>query len=257
MTSCLALTFHGLANPASESCLPIDEAGRHYLVAQEFFAEAVAAVSQQSNCTAADLFLKTSGDWTVITFDDGLISDFEIAYPLLQGKGLAATFFVTATNIGRRGYCSVQQLREMAAGGMEIGSHGLTHSYLVTMDRGQARREIVESKDRLEQAIGRPVSSFAPVGGHFDGPMLQDASVAGYRCFAGMIPGVTRIKRSGFLMRRNHLQACHDVHYLQRLLARDHALLSKNAVRYRILYLAKRILGMQRYDRWKKRFLNQ
>jgi peptidoglycan/xylan/chitin deacetylase (PgdA/CDA1 family) len=257
MTSALVLTFHGLTtvHHHQQSKLPFDAAARHYLVDQGFFAQTVAEVASQQSCTASQLFQKKSGDWTIITFDDGLFSDFVIAYPLLREKGLVATFFVTYSKIGANGYCSKQQLREMSDHGMEIGSHGLTHSYLVNMRRSQARNEIFESKERIEQIIGKPVFSFAAVGGHFEKWVLNDCREAGYRCFASMVPGVTEIDQSSYVLMRNHLQACHDMDYLKRLLAREQSLLFKNLLRYWILFLAKRVLGLQRYDRWKSRLM--
>lgn len=256
MTSSLALTFHGLESQVQKGYLPVGPAGGHYVVSEELLKEALAMASGQSTCTAVDFFHKKSGDWTVITFDDGLASDYEIAFPLLAQQGLAATFFVTVGNVGTPGYVSRSQLREMVEAGMEIGSHGLTHSYLVNMDPRQVQKEIAESHERLAQIISKPVYSFAPVGGHFSRPMQEMALAAGYRCFASMIPGLTHLhKKEEFILRRNHLQAQHDIHYLRRLLGRDKGLLVRNFLRYQVLFIAKRILGMQHYDQVKSLFV--
>jgi len=186
-----------------------------------------------------------------LTFDDGLISDFEIAYPILIAKGHKATFFITAENVGHPGYTNVEHLKEMAKAGMEIGSHGLTHRYLVTMPRTEAVREIRESKERLEQEIGVTISSFAPVGGHFRKWMLDLASEAGYKAFATMIPGRTWGGKNLVLLWRNHIQAHHDATYISRLLNGDRRTLILNRLQYYLLSVPKTILGMRNYDRSK------
>lgn len=72
-----------------------------------------------------------------ITFDDGRKDNYEKAYHLLNKLGLKATFFVTAgfidgsfktDDFGKgRLPLSLEELAEMKASGMEIGSHGDRH----------------------------------------------------------------------------------------------------------------------------------
>lgn len=59
-----------------------------------------------------------------------------------------------------------------------IGAHTLHHARLPTLDEAQARDEIVGGKDRLEDALGRPVEHFAyPFGAHGqrDAQLARDA----------------------------------------------------------------------------------
>jgi peptidoglycan/xylan/chitin deacetylase (PgdA/CDA1 family) len=59
-----------------------------------------------------------------------------------------------------------EQVREMHALGMVIGSHTMTHPNLPNAGLDRARSEIVESKARLEAEIGAPVTMFSyPNGG--------------------------------------------------------------------------------------------
>ena len=62
-----------------------------------------------------------------ITFDDGNASDTEVALPLLRDRDLTASFFVCAGRIGEDGYLDAAAIRELAAAGMGIGSHGWSH----------------------------------------------------------------------------------------------------------------------------------
>jgi peptidoglycan/xylan/chitin deacetylase (PgdA/CDA1 family) len=59
-----------------------------------------------------------------------------------------------------------EQVRRLHRGGITIGAHTVNHPILANVDDATARREIVESKARLEQMIGAPVTTFAyPNGG--------------------------------------------------------------------------------------------
>jgi peptidoglycan/xylan/chitin deacetylase (PgdA/CDA1 family) len=56
---------------------------------------------------------------------------------------------------------SDRQVRELHRAGIEIGAHTMTHPILTRVDAETARREIADSKARLEQIIGTRVASFA------------------------------------------------------------------------------------------------
>ena len=78
------------------------------------------------------------------------------------------------------------ELAELAKGDhVEVGAHGLTHTRLASLDAGQQRHEIVESRRRLEALLGLPVTSFAyPYGARGDYTAETAAIVAesGFRC---------------------------------------------------------------------------
>lgn len=54
-----------------------------------------------------------------------------------------------------------RQLRELAALGMEIGAHCVSHPILTRIPADAARREILDSKGRLEDLLGAAVRTFA------------------------------------------------------------------------------------------------
>src|SRR5262245_56542395 len=63
----------------------------------------------------------------ILTFDDGHVSNYELALPVLLECQLKATFFVTAGFIGTGVTMNWEQIRALHTAGMEIGSHTLTH----------------------------------------------------------------------------------------------------------------------------------
>jgi peptidoglycan/xylan/chitin deacetylase (PgdA/CDA1 family) len=110
-----------------------------------------------------------------ITFDDGFLSVFEHAVPLLVERGLPATVFCVAGWIGRtndwpsqpggvprRPLAGAGVLADAVAAGIEIGSHGTDHAPLdARAPEDLLRREIVDSRAALEDAVGVPVRHFA------------------------------------------------------------------------------------------------
>src|SRR5215472_4333445 len=72
----------------------------------------------------------SDADSVVITFDDGVLSDYEVAFPILSEYGICGHFFVNTSSVGTKGYVTWAQLGEMQRGGMSIQSHAHDHVYL-------------------------------------------------------------------------------------------------------------------------------
>lgn len=251
MKSTIIFTFHGLQNDRLKNDLPRSASEARYTVSSEKLEFLLDHITEKSCIPVSGINGFDSGHRIIITFDDGLLSDYEIAFPILKTYGIKATFFITVENIGKPGYVQVKQLKEMAANGMDIASHGMRHAYLVDMEKKDAMREIIESKNRLEQIIGASIKSYAPVGGHYHRWMIEIARETGYYHFATMIPGITYPNNNFNILRRNHIQNTHDLSYLLKLIKGDGKLLRKNFGKYYLLYMPKIILGLKNYNKIK------
>ncbi|MGO9229580.1 MAG: polysaccharide deacetylase family protein [Bryobacteraceae bacterium] len=107
-----------------------------------------------------------------LTFDDGLLCQFEKAIPILNDYGIPATFFLTANqdstheswnhkNDWRKIDWSegdIANLKKLINDGHEIGSHGVTHCLQRMQANPQA--EAHESKELIEGWLGTRVTSF-------------------------------------------------------------------------------------------------
>jgi len=113
-----------------------------------------------------------------ITFDDGYEDNATIATPILSEFGVKATFFVAAGLVGdtarvlddptRKHHLypnlpmmSKDQMRQMSAAGMEIGSHTFSHRYMKNDGLEMVQEELRDSKSMLENILRKPVVSFA------------------------------------------------------------------------------------------------
>jgi peptidoglycan/xylan/chitin deacetylase (PgdA/CDA1 family) len=123
---------------------------------------------------------EASGRSAVLTFDDGLSSHYESVFPALLEHGLTAAFFVNTALTGSTGYLNWNQLREMSAAGMTIGSHGRDHIDYSKLEPAIAQRELQDSRQALEAALGVPVSGFAAPYGAMGNPLIKAARRAGF-----------------------------------------------------------------------------
>ncbi|MEY2740611.1 MAG: hypothetical protein RL283_713 [Actinomycetota bacterium] len=117
-----------------------------------------------------------------ITFDDGYADALEIAAPLLAARRLPFTVFVTRGHVesGDRRYLSPAGLRELAAAGATIGSHGRRHVPLTSCTDGELDDELRGSREWLEAALGRAVTTMSYPHGAVDARVRGAAARAGY-----------------------------------------------------------------------------
>ncbi len=137
-----------------------------------------------------------NGKGIAITFDDGNYSDYSIAFPILKKYGFIATFFVTVNWIGTKNYMNWSHLREMVAEGMSVQSHGLTHSFLSDLSIDNLHKELIESKNILEDNLNMPVEFISIPGGFFSKKVLSMAKNGGYKGVCTSVPGMNVLNSS-------------------------------------------------------------
>jgi len=115
-----------------------------------------------------------------ITFDDGFLSCFEEAYPLLLEFEQKATFYVVTDFIGKEEYMDKEQIRELDRQGFEIGSHARSHQWLPQMKQEEVREEVTFSKNYLEDLLGKSVTSFSYPFGALNQMVIDETKAAGY-----------------------------------------------------------------------------
>ena len=138
----------------------------------------------------------------MITFDDGYDDNAVNAAPILGRFGFPSTVFVSPLQIGTPGFMTWDQVRGAQAQGMTIGSHTLHHTYLPPLSEAQVKRELTESKQLIEQQIGRPVHWLSyPIGGYTP-TITRLAEAAGYRAAFTTNRGVSKRTTDRFAVRR-------------------------------------------------------
>lgn len=107
------------------------------------------------------------------------------ALPMVEGIAAALRITLPSRDEQSRGLLDVNQLREMAAAGMTIGSHSHSHAFLRRLSADDQLTELQTSKRVLEQIVGRTVRGLAYPYGQttdYDATTQGAARLAGYDC---------------------------------------------------------------------------
>ena len=135
-----------------------------------------------------------------ITFDDAYRSVLEVARPILDRLGMPASVYVPTDWPERDAPMSWpgidqwlggpyerelacmgwDELRALADGGWEVGSHTRSHPRLPELAQGELDRELAGSRGDCEEALGRPCRSLAYPYGAVDERVVRAAERAGY-----------------------------------------------------------------------------
>ncbi len=145
----------------------------------------------------------------VITFDDGYQSVYSQAFPVLQRYGMTATVFLTTgkdrtqrlPSMEGRPMLSWDEIGEMHRGGLNFGAHTLTHPDLTGLPLNQIEAEIIGSKERIEDAVGTSVDTFAYPFGRYDERCREFVSHH-FRCACSDRLGLCRYDSDPYTMER-------------------------------------------------------
>lgn len=115
------------------------------------------------------------GKHVVITFDDVYVSQFELAYPLLQKYGLKATFFVPFQYVGgidqwntaSLPIMNLEQLQQLDHATVELGYHSYAHRKYdeltpleVDQDTTECLELVAENKLSLAAVLAYPYGRY-------------------------------------------------------------------------------------------------
>lgn len=187
------LVYHNIRPPSPTRTL--SEKDRQYEVTPEQFDAEMALLSKEDYVVVSfdDLTRALRGDLAlgeksvIITLDDGRDSQYTYALPILKKYGYKATFFIFTNAIGRRGYLTWDQLKELRDAGMAIEAHTRLHPFLTRIvDDVTLRDEIIGSKKSIEEQLGIVVHYFAYPFGMYDNRVANEVKDAGFLAARGL-----------------------------------------------------------------------
>jgi peptidoglycan/xylan/chitin deacetylase (PgdA/CDA1 family) len=98
-------------------------------------------------------------------------------------------------------FLSWEEVRALRAGGVEIGSHTMTHPLLTQIDPKQVRRELTAARDRIEQEIGERPTTFAYPHGDYNG-VVKSMTRRLYQSAVTTLSGANEPSTDPFELRR-------------------------------------------------------
>lgn len=118
----------------------------------------------------------------LITFDDGGVSALLHAAPMLEARGFRGHFFIATDYIGKPGFLTEAQIRELEARGHVIGSHSCSHPLrMADLSHDDLLREWKQSLERLSSILGRKVELASVPGGLYSRAVGLAASQSGVK----------------------------------------------------------------------------
>ena len=98
----------------------------------------------------------------LLTIDDGLLSFYENAWPILREKKIPFILFVNTREVGSFNYMNWSQILEIHnADYAEIGNHSHSHEYLVDEDPETIKSDILKSIEIFKEKLGKNSNFFS------------------------------------------------------------------------------------------------
>ncbi len=121
----------------------------------------------------------------VITFDDGY-ADILSVKDFLKGKNIRPTAFVIADSSRankeqlqtNRRLLTNKEIKSLQKNGWIIGSHSMTHADFSDLDKASVKKEVVNSKTKLEKDLGIEIKLIAYPKGKYDSRIIAES-----RCY--------------------------------------------------------------------------
>lgn len=193
------------------------DAARRYNVTTEEFTEQLDYLQSEgyTTITIMDLLRAKKGKGTlperpiILTFDDGYEDNYTTLLPILEERGLKAVVFMVTNDIGRKGYLSWGELRDMQARGIEIGSHTANHQPLTSLDREKQAEEMKLSKLLMEWNGMKTIYSFSYPNGEYDEEMFALLQENEYLAAVTGESGLNTFKTNPYALRRVNIPGPH------------------------------------------------
>jgi peptidoglycan/xylan/chitin deacetylase (PgdA/CDA1 family) len=187
--------------------------------------------------------------WPEVTFDDGHVSDYEYALPILQSQGMIARFFITVGWTGTRpGYMGWSELRSLHESGQMIGAHGWSHTLLTHCTQDILDEELRGARLLLEDKLGTAITTMSLPGGRFNLRVLDACRKAGYTQIYTSVPKAER-EVSGFMVGRLNVRGDMSMDWIRNVLQPENGALRRLERQYRMKATAQRMLGDGLYER--------
>ena len=135
----------------------------------------------------------TVPDRTVaITIDDAYLSVYEKGWPRFEEAGFPITLFIATDPIDRnlRGYMSWDQIRDLQAKGVTMGSQTKSHPHMHRITPEQVREELRISNERFLAEIGLRPTLFAYPYGEYNLSVIEAVKEAGFIAAFGQNSGI-------------------------------------------------------------------
>ncbi len=190
----------------------------------------------------------------IITFDDGHISNHDLALPILKQFGFHAYFFITSGFIGeRRGFCEPVHISNMADLGHVVGAHGQTHLFFDDLTPNAAEAELRACSAALKDITGDEVHSISFPGGRFNDDTVKLCDQTGLKLMFGSEFGAVKgaaVKstlKAPDVINRIAIRRNTSLTEFKRIISRDKKYYITQTAKHQCKLVVQRMLGNKLY----------
>ena len=127
----------------------------------------------------------------LLTIDDGLLSFYKKAWPILREKKIPFILFVNTREVGSFNYMNWDQILELhKSENVEIGNHSHSHEYLVDEDSNLIKEDILKSIKIFKKKLGKNSDFFSYPFGEFSLEFKNIIKSLGFKYAFGQHSGV-------------------------------------------------------------------
>ena len=127
----------------------------------------------------------------LLTIDDGFLSFYDNAWPILKEKKIPFILFVNTREIGSFNYMNWDQIKELYKEDfVEIGNHSHSHEYLVNENDVVIKNDIIKSIEIFKKNIGENSDFFSYPFGEYSLEFKEIIKSLGFKFAFGQHSGV-------------------------------------------------------------------
>ena len=127
----------------------------------------------------------------LLTIDDGFLSFYENAWPILKEKKIPFILFISTREVGGFNYMSWDQIKEINNEKfVEIGNHSHTHEYLVDESNELIKEDIAKSINIFKKNLGKNSDFFSYPFGEYSNDFKKIIKDFGFKYAFGQHSGV-------------------------------------------------------------------
>ena len=127
----------------------------------------------------------------LFTVDDGLLSFYKNAWPILREKKIPFILFVNTREVGSYNYMNWDQIIEISKSDIvEIGNHSHSHEYLVDESPESIKKDILKSIEIFEKKLGKNSEFFSYPFGEYSLEFKKVIKDLGFKYAFGQHSGV-------------------------------------------------------------------
>jgi peptidoglycan/xylan/chitin deacetylase (PgdA/CDA1 family) len=168
-----------------------------------------------------------------LTFDDGYAETIDVAYEILDPRGIPFHVFFVSDYAGRDNdwdlslgrppvrHLTWERVRSLAALGVTFGSHTASHVDVTRVAPGALVEELRRSRQAIEAATGRPVRTLSYPFGRYNTHARRAAHDAGFDAAFSLYPEHSNAQTDRYALRRDAVYVIDPVVTIERKLERN------------------------------------